>query len=84
MRRLRVSGERGQAALEYAGILVLVAAIIGALSTFDSSGLAQNQQRVFAYIREHRGTPVGANAENAGLPAGKPISPTPVRVIHFR
>jgi hypothetical protein len=49
-----------------------------------SARVSPNQQRVFAYIREHGGTPVGANAENAGLPAGQPISPTPVRVIHFR
>ena len=43
-----------------------------------------NQQRVFEYIREHGGTPVGDNAENAGLAAGKPIKPTPVRVIQYR
>lgn len=42
-----------------------------------------NQERVFQYIREHGGTPVGASATRARLPVGKQIPATPVRVIKY-
>ena len=49
-----------------------------------SARVNPNQERVFQYIRQHGGTPVGANAKNAGLPAGGQIPPTPVNVIQYR
>jgi streptogramin lyase len=48
-----------------------------------SARVNPNQQRVFQYIRQHGGTPVGEKAKEAGLPPGQPIQPTPIRVIQY-
>ena len=42
--------------------------------------LNPNQQRVFDYIREYGGTPVGRRASQAGFTPGEPIGPTAVDV----
>jgi hypothetical protein len=42
-----------------------------------------NQLRVFGYIRQFGGTPVGLRAAQAGFEPGEPIGPTPVRVQYY-
>ncbi|MDQ1532144.1 MAG: hypothetical protein QOE37_2282, partial [Microbacteriaceae bacterium] len=42
--------------------------------------LNANQKRVFDYIRQFGGTPVGQRAAQAGFTPGEPIPPTPVEV----
>jgi RHS repeat-associated protein len=42
-----------------------------------------NQKRVFAYIRQFGGTPVGQRTAEAGFTPGEPIGPTPVEMRSY-
>jgi len=49
-----------------------------------NAGLTPNQELAIPKIREGGGVPRGGNAVAAGLSVGKPLPPTPVRIIQYQ
>ena len=47
-----------------------------------SARLTPNQQAAFVSIQQSGAEPRGINATRAGLPVGRQMGPTPVRIIH--
>ena len=47
-----------------------------------SATLTRNQQKAFLLIQQSGAEPRGVNATRAGLPVGRQMGPTPVRIIH--